>query len=290
MPHVSANGLRLHYQQTGEGPDVVLLHAVTGNLALWLFINLPDTLARQGFRVTAYDLRGHGLSETPPTGYTSRDMAGDFAALHETLGLKPAFLVGHSFGAVSAFHAGLEHPDRVRGMILADPYFPGLADIEPNLPSANVWMDLREVFRHAGLELGERVDFKTLFRVVADLTPAQMKQIRERMGPASTRWLSGLPRLADTTCGDDLFAVAGLTAERMRTISQPVVALYDEHSPFMATCRYLESHLSDCTVDIVPGAKHLAPVENPTAFVELVTRHLNRLREKLGPKEGGHAA
>lgn len=289
MPQLVVRGVNFHYQQSGQGPDVVLVHAVTGNLSVWLFINLIDTLAKH-YRVTAYDLRGHGMTETTPTGYTSAEMANDFAALHEALGLGSAYLVGHSFGGVIAMHAASLYPERVKGVILSDPYFPGLAAFEPNLLRANVWVDLRETFGQAGLELGEDVDFTTLFCVVASLTPEQMKTIRGRMGPASIRWLSGLPRLAETTCGDDLFAVAGLTTERIVAVRQPVVALYDEYSPFLATCRYLEGHLPDCTVEIVPGAKHLAPVQNPTAFVALVQKHLEVLSHRTKERESGSAA
>ena len=110
----------------------MLLHAVTANMAVWLVFNLVDTLA-QDYRVTAYDLRGHGLSEATPTGYTSADMAEDFRGLHDALGLGPAYLVGHSFGAVVAMHVAATYPDRVSGLILSDPYFPGLARLEPNL-------------------------------------------------------------------------------------------------------------------------------------------------------------
>ena len=277
MPHANVNGVDLHYQQAGAGPDVVLLHAVTANMAVWLVSNLVDTLARD-YRVTAYDLRGHGLSEATPTGYTSADMAEDLRGLHDALGLGPAYLIGHSFGGVVAMHAAATYPDRVSGMILSDPYFPGLARLEPNVGNANVWMDLREMFGHAGLDLGDTIDFTTLFRTVAELSPAQLRVIRERMGSASTRWLSQLPRLADTTCGRDVFAVAGLTEERIRSVRQPIVALYDEHSPFLATCRFLADHLPNCTVEIVPGTKHMAPVQNGRLFVELVRKHLAALR------------
>ena len=277
MPHTNVNGVNLHYQQAGAGPDVVLLHAVTANMAVWLVSNLMDTLARD-YRVTAYDLRGHGLSEATPTGYTSADMAEDLRGLHDALGLGPAYLIGHSFGGVVAMHAAATYPDRVSGMILSDPYFPGLARLEPNVGNANVWMDIREMFGHAGLDLGDTIDFTTLFRTVAELSPAQLRLIRERMGSASTRWLSQLPRLADTTCGRDVFAVAGLTEERIRSVRQPVVALYDEHSPFLATSRFLGDHLPNCTVEIVPGTKHMAPVQNGPLFVELVRKHLAALR------------
>ena len=75
MPHVFANGTRLYYQQTGEGPDVVLTPPVTSNQAVWVFTGLADAVAAAGFRVTTYDLRGHGASDSQPTGYTSADMA-----------------------------------------------------------------------------------------------------------------------------------------------------------------------------------------------------------------------
>jgi 3-oxoadipate enol-lactonase len=277
VPHATVNGVDLHYQQAGAGPDVVLLHAVTANMAVWLVSNLVDTLARE-YRVTAYDLRGHGLSGAPATGYTSADMTEDLRGLCDALGVGPAFLVGHSFGGVVAMHAAATYPDRVNGMILSDPYFPGLARLEPKLGNANVWLDLREMFGHAGLDLGDSIDFTTLFRTVAELSPEQLRLIRERMGPASTRWLSQLPRLAETTCGRDVFAVAGLTEEVIRSVRQPVVALYDEHSPFLATSRFLGDHLPNCIVEIVPGTKHMAPVQNARLFTELVQKHLAALR------------
>jgi pimeloyl-ACP methyl ester carboxylesterase len=278
MPQRSVNGATLNYVQAGQGPDVVLIHAVTSNLAVWLFIGLLDKLVGAGFRVTAYDLRGHGLSEATPAGYTSAEMAEDFHQLHSALGLGRAYLVGHSFGAVVAVNAAVLYPQCVAGLLLADPYFPGLAQIEPNLGSSNVWLEMREHFRHAGIELGEAVDFTRLFQVVENLNKEQKAALRARMGAASERWLAQLPRLAHTSCGADVFAVAGLTAERIVSVHHPVVALYDENSPFLATCRYLEQHLPNCVVDFVPGAGHLGPVQNPAAFVELVGKHLARLK------------
>ena len=74
MPRIDVDGGKLHYQQTGEGPDVVLIHAFTSNLAVWMMIGIMDELAKD-FRVTSYDLRGHGLSEVTPNGYNSAAMA-----------------------------------------------------------------------------------------------------------------------------------------------------------------------------------------------------------------------
>jgi 3-oxoadipate enol-lactonase len=280
MPEVVVNGVRIHYQRHGSaGPDMVLLHAVTSNLAVWLFTGLVDALAVD-HRVTLFDFRGHGASERPPTGYTSADMADDFAGLHRELGLGPAYLVGHSFGGVVGLHAAVLHPECVAGVILSDSFFPGLKHIEPNFGRANVWEDLRETYRKVDVDLGPAVDFTRLFQATAELSAGQLKALEELVGPFGKGWLRQLPRLAETTCGDDVLAEDGLTAGRIAGVTCPVVALYDEFSPFRATCRWLEANVSRCTAEIIPAAKHLALVENPAGFTDAVRRHLNRLTGK----------
>src|SRR5258706_8468964 len=102
MPKVLANGIQQHYQMRGEGPDVVLLHGVTSNLAVWYNGVLP--VLSSEFRVTAYDLRGHGLSDLTPNGYSSRDMSEDLHGLLDALEIRDAILVGHSFGGAIALH------------------------------------------------------------------------------------------------------------------------------------------------------------------------------------------
>ena len=276
MPELEVNGTRLYYQQSGQGPDVVLVHAVTSNQAVWMFTGLVDTLAAH-FRVTSYDLRGHGASDRPQTGYTSAAMAEDFKQLHAALGLEPAFLVGHSFGGVIALHAALLSPEAVAGVVLSDSFFPGLKHIEPNFGKMTIWKDLRETFQKVGVELGETVDFKRLFRSCAEMNAEQMNALEQIYGAFGRGWLRQLPKLAETNCGDEVLAEAGLTAERISGVRQPVIALYDEFSPFLATCDWLKQHLANCTVEIIPGAKHLALVENTPAFTEAVLSNLKRL-------------
>ena len=75
MPTATVNQIALHFLQIGTGPDVVMVHGLAANLAFWNLAIAP-ALA-QSFRVTTYDLRGHGRSDMPPSGYTMRDMVGD---------------------------------------------------------------------------------------------------------------------------------------------------------------------------------------------------------------------
>lgn len=276
MPFVTANGVKLFYQQAGTGPDVVLIHAVTSNLAVWVFSGLLDALAAD-YRVTAFDLRGHGASERPPTGYTSAHVAADFAALHAALDLRPAILVGHSFGGVGAMHAAVETPPRVAGVVLSDSFFPGLRAVEPNFGRLPMWNGVRLAFAGVGADIGEGVDFARLFRAAADLTAGQTAILECVVGPAHRGWLRQLPQLAKTTCGDDVLTEAGLTADRLAAVRQPVAALYDEFSPFTATGEWLERHLPDCVRETVPAAGHLAILENTDGFTAAVRRHVGRM-------------
>jgi pimeloyl-ACP methyl ester carboxylesterase len=272
MPYLTSNQARLHYQQFGEGPDVVLVHALTSNLAVWLGTPLVYLLAEQ-FRVTLYDLRGHGQSEVTLTGYTSDNMARDLHGLLEQLNIQQPILVGHSFGGVITVHALALYPGRIGGAIVSDPYFPGLAHLEPNLGASPVWQNVKRLFGRIGIDLGQAVDFGRLFRAAATVTAEQMQELKAEVGAVGARWLAQLPRLSPTACGQEAFEPAGLDAALLETITSPIVALYDEYTPFAATRDYL-SQLKNVCIETVPGARHLALLESTSAFVELVQKHL----------------
>jgi pimeloyl-ACP methyl ester carboxylesterase len=203
-------------------------------------------------------------------------MAEDLHQLHTALGLGPAYLVGHSFGGVVSVHAAALAPQCVAGVILSDSFFPGLKHIEPNFGKMTIWTEVRETFARVGVELNPTVDFSQLFRATAALPPEKFKELETIYGAFGRGWLRQLPRLAETTCGDEVLAEAGLTAEALAQVAQPVVALYDEFSPFLATSRWLEQHLPRCAAEIIPGAKHLAMLDNTAGFTDAVTRHLKR--------------
>ena len=59
-------GVRMHYQQVGEGPDLVMVHGITGNLAVWHLHIVPELADH--FRMLTYDLRGHGLQRHAAVG------------------------------------------------------------------------------------------------------------------------------------------------------------------------------------------------------------------------------
>jgi pimeloyl-ACP methyl ester carboxylesterase len=271
MPKLTANGLNFHYQQAGSGADVVLIHGVTGDLSIWFLCEAMAVLSRS-FRVTAYDLRGHGYSDVPRSGYTSADQAGDALAIMDALNIERASLLGHSFGGVIAMHAAVLDPGRIDALVLSDPSFPALRHLE-NLSRWGHWQNFREEAAQAGVTLSDEhwYDLGRFFDQVLHLGGERLLKFRQAVGlPGFNRLL----RLAETTCGDDAKSVAGLTEELIQSVNQPVLAVFGEYSPFLATAQYLGQHLDQCLNRLVPGAKHRAPEENGPEFVRLVFEFL----------------
>jgi len=119
----SHEGLSFAYLDEGnaEAPVVLLVHGFASSMRVnWIEPGWVATLTEAGFRVVAFDHRGHGESDKPkePAAYTPQKMVGDVFALLDHLGIERAAFFGYSMGArVSAF-AALASPERVERLIL----------------------------------------------------------------------------------------------------------------------------------------------------------------------------
>lgn len=118
---VSANGIRLHVAQSGDGPLVVMLHGFPE--FWWSWHHQLTGLAAAGYRAVAVDLRGYGESDKPPRGYDLWTLAGDVAGLVRALGEREADIVGHGWGGVVGWTVATLHPRLVRSLaVLAAPH------------------------------------------------------------------------------------------------------------------------------------------------------------------------
>ncbi len=111
------NGIHLHYEDVGEGPAVLLLHAFPLSGAMW---QRQVAALRGRYRVIVPDLRGFGESDAPTGPYTLEQQADDVAALLAYLGVKRATVVGLSMGGYIAFTFWRRHRERVAALVLAD--------------------------------------------------------------------------------------------------------------------------------------------------------------------------
>jgi pimeloyl-ACP methyl ester carboxylesterase len=113
---ISANGIRLHAAEAGEGPLVLLLHGFPQ--FWWAWRSQLVDVAAAGFRVVAPDLRGYGASDKPPRGYDLPTLSADVAALVRALGEQDAVVVGHDWGGLLAWTMAALHPRSVRRLVV----------------------------------------------------------------------------------------------------------------------------------------------------------------------------
>jgi pimeloyl-ACP methyl ester carboxylesterase len=116
MPISRANGLDIYYEKAGQGPPLVLIHALPFNHNLWQY-QVADLSRR--FTTYAMDLRGWGRSAKPRTPFTLEDMGGDVMGILDDEGVMgPAILMGCSIGSKIALMLACERPERVAAAIL----------------------------------------------------------------------------------------------------------------------------------------------------------------------------
>ena len=103
------DGVKLRTIVGGEGPTVVLAHGFAGNLEGWNMVF--NELVKSGFRVIAFDQRGHDKSTIGTDGVSSKSMVNDYKTILEYFDVKDGILVGHSMGGFLGIKFMLDYPE-----------------------------------------------------------------------------------------------------------------------------------------------------------------------------------
>jgi len=293
MSKLMLGDVALHYQILGEGEDVVLIHGLGANLAFW-YMGIARLLARR-YRVIAYDLRGHGRSSMPPSGYTLPDMGRDLLTLLDHLQIDRAHLVGHSFGARVALYFSIASGERVASLTVADTQVQSLQPAVPlcDWPYWQIWKAQLQAQGFNALPAdSELINFRMLAyfnQINADFTQGALSaqgmvaSPRPRLAPSLRRRDMGQKGGAQwerlltlTGAGPELEDERSLTVEALQRISAPTLAAYGEYSHCLPSARRLQELLPNCRVVIVPGAGHFHPAVKPRLFTRLLFRWLMR--------------
>jgi pimeloyl-ACP methyl ester carboxylesterase len=238
------NGITLHLEQLGDsGPPVVMLHGLfVGSMASWYFTAAP-ALAKT-HRVALYDLRGHGKSERPATGYDVVTMSEDLWSVADEFSRAPLVLVGHSYGAVIALQFALRHPSRVTKLVLVDAPLP---------PSK---LDELNAFTR-----------KLPSEMVAAL-PDALREALASGGRRARRMAESLEQLATkTSLLDDLRRSENFSDDALQSLACETLCIYGKRSSCLPVGERLAKTIPNARLAIIDGG-HFLPVENPVALTE----------------------
>lgn len=253
---VTVRGARIAYEQSGHGPALVWGHGLSQSRADESVLSLVDW-PRVPARVTRYDARGHGESESTPDldGYSWAALAADQLALADALGIDRYIAGGASMGCGTALHAAVQMPDRLIGLVLVIPP----TAWETRAAQADLWGQSAAVIESDGVE--------PMIEARAAIAPpdpfAHDAGYRERSAAATRRWdparlahvLRGAAR-ADFPARDDIARITAPTLILAWT-GDPVhpTATADELSRLLP---HAERHDASTSADLATWTDRLA--------------------------------
>ena len=239
---------------------MVLLHAGVADRTMWR--EHLEPLAAAGYRVVAVDLPGFGEAlvapgEQAPWNDVLETVAG--------LGLGQAALVGNSFGAAIAVRVALVAPAAVSALVLISAPSP---DLEPSPELQAVW--------DAENAAVERGDVEAAVRAVVDgwTLPDAPEELRERVAAMQRR---AFEVQAAGTGAVDAPDPLERDPDGLARLDMPVLVAVGERdlSDFREGAQTLASALPGSRLVTIPGAGHLAPLETPQAFRDLLLGFLD---------------
>jgi pimeloyl-ACP methyl ester carboxylesterase len=256
---IEGNGGRtLHFELEGEGAPVVFLHGFPLSGQLW-----TETVQalRADHRCIVPDLRGHGKSEATPTA----DMgtyAEDVVALLDAVGeSRPVAVVALSMGGYVAFEMVRRYPERVRALALVD------TRAGPDSPEGarGRRQTAERVLREGSGFVADDMERKLFAR---DADPELRRRWRDIM--ASTPPVGVAAALLAMAERPD-------SIPTLEELGIPVLIVVGEEDAITPPeeARRMQRACPSATLEIVPGAGHMTPVERPEEFAGILRRFLD---------------
>jgi pimeloyl-ACP methyl ester carboxylesterase len=245
----------LPYDETGNGPAVVLLHAGIADRSMWA--DHLDALADAGHRALAMDIPGFGEATLTPGEQAPWT---DVLQTMDALSIERAAFVGNSFGAALALRVAVVAPDRVSALVLVSSPAPGL---EPSTELAEAWQA-----EESALERGD-VDAAVAAVVDAWTLPDASRELRDRVATMQRR---AFDRQAEVTEVSEAPDPVEEDPDLLARLDVPALVVAGEHDmpDFRDGAELLARTLPHARHVVIEGAGHLAPLETPDAFRDLM--------------------
>ena len=270
MPHVTAeDGVKLYYEEAGEGLPVVFVHEFAGDWRSWE----PQMrhFARR-YRCISYSARGFPPSDVPedPSQYSQDRARDDIRAVLDGLGIDRAHIVGLSMGGFATLHFGFGYPERARSLVVAGCGY----GAEP---------DKRQQFADEARLAAQRFEEIGTEEAAASyaLGPTRVQfQNKDARG-----WAEFRDQLTEHSAKGSANTLRGVQAarpslyelvEEMRQMTVPTLILTgDEDWPCLEPGILMKREIATAALAVIPNAGHTINLETPAEFNRIVQDFLH---------------
>jgi 3-oxoadipate enol-lactonase len=253
---VTAVDLHAVIDGPSDAPPLVLGPSLGTTAAMWE-PQVP-TLAEH-FRVIRYDARGHGASPVPPGPYTIDDFADDLLELLDRLGIDAAHIAGISLGGMTAMAFAAAHPARVNRLVLAC--------TSAHLAAPEAWADRAAKVRADGTSaIADAVVARWTTPAYAAAHPEVMARLRQLLVDSpDDGYVAACGAIERMDLRDRLPAIAAATVVIAGAQDLAIPPVHAER---------IVAGLPKARLAILDPGAHLANIEQPEAFANLLIEHL----------------
>jgi len=256
------NSINIAYDDHGIGQPVLFLHAFPLNRSMWSG-EMMALLLEQRYRLVALDWRGFGESDILSGISTMEQFADDVAGLMDVLGMQDAVICGLSMGGYAAFAFLRKYPQRVKGLILAD--------TRPAADTAEARANRENVARIAETQETEAIADLQVPKLISEYTRQYHLEIelriRQMINAATPQGIAaasrGMAQRADSTA-------------LLSTIAFPTLVIVGEQDSLTppSVAQDYAAKIPNAQFIVIPHAGHLSNLEQPEAFLQVISGFL----------------
>jgi len=266
MPIAHLNGIDINYEVHGSGTPLVLTHGYSASIDMWREQVAPFSAK---YKLVTYDSRGHGKT-TAPTDMEAyglaREYVSDKLALMDHLGVAKAYVGGLSMGGMIAQEFALQHPDRVKALLLFDTG-PGMGAMAQDAERIAQFTKMREMMQALARTKGMSAIIDGMrnspmaFRPpggTSAIPDAARTHIENMKQMSVDGYLGGSKAMQDW---------AG-SLDRLHEITAPTLVLVGEQDHLLAASRAIHSKIANSRFVLLRNSGHGTNIWRPDAFAE----------------------
>lgn len=263
MPHITAqDGTRLYYEEAGSGSPAIFVHEYAGDYRSW---EMQMRYFSRGHRCITYSQRGYPPSDVPTDAvrYSQNIARDDVLAVMDALKIDKAHVVGHSMGAYTALHVGIDAPARCISVVAAGCGWGSTPDPKK-----------RKEMKTLAAEVGKMFAEEGIASAAAKYGDAPMRQAHKNKDPRGYAEFARM--LADHSAEGHAQTMINLQVKRptlwemeaaLTKFSVPLLVIVgDEDEPCIDGSVFLKRTVPTAGLLVIPRSGHNIPIEEPAAF------------------------
>jgi pimeloyl-ACP methyl ester carboxylesterase len=262
------DSLNAYYEDHGDNKSypLILIHPIGGNVLIWHH-EIP-LLLKSGFRVIAYEIRGHNRTNMSRVGaYAMQDLVNDLHNLLEHLNIKKCSIIGHSIGGIIASMYAAQYPERVDAIVLIN-----------SSPKKFKEKDLEKHFKTREMAITQGIEALVEYKLrSSDETRDLLNDKRHSDLFREVFTKTSVGGLVAATIA--LYTIPENVVKKLQTSHCKVFAIVgSDDDVFMRLLKETKEEIPEMELKVLDGSDHWVIIEKPKEMYDILMNFLGKIK------------